>query len=57
LVGSKVGLGAGPEQGYRAVGFGKCQLKPLRLERYMANKEPQFEEKAADIIGLQLNAP
>jgi hypothetical protein len=52
LVGSKVGLGAGPEQGYRAVGFGKCQLKPLRLERYMANKEPQFEEKAADIIGL-----
>jgi len=33
------------------------KLKPHRLERYMASNDPQFEEKAADIIGLYLNPP
>src|SRR5271170_7590120 len=32
-------------------------LKPHRLERYMANNDPDFEAKAADIIGLYLNPP
>jgi transposase len=32
-------------------------LKPHRLERYMASNDPDFETKAADIIGLYLNPP
>jgi hypothetical protein len=32
-------------------------LKPHRLERYMASADPDFETKAADIIGLYLNPP
>jgi transposase len=30
----------------------RAKLKPHRLERYMASNDPQFEQKAADIIGL-----
>src|SRR5258706_3804362 len=32
-------------------------LKPHRLERYLASDDPEFESKAADIIGLYLRAP
>ena len=32
-------------------------LKPHRLERYLASNDPDFERKAADIIGLYLNPP
>ena len=32
-------------------------IKPHRLERYMASDDPDFEVKAADIIGLYLNPP
>jgi transposase len=32
-------------------------IKPHRLEGYMASNDPQFEHKAADIIGLYLNPP
>lgn len=32
-------------------------LKPHRLECYMASNDPEFESKAADIIGLYLNPP
>lgn len=32
-------------------------LKPHRLQRYMASDDPDFETKAADIIGLYLNPP
>ena len=32
-------------------------LKPHRLERYMASDDPEFERKAADVIGLYLNPP
>ena len=32
-------------------------LTPHRLERYMASDDPDFESKAADIIGLYLNPP
>ena len=32
----------------------EADLKPHRLERYMASNDPDFERKAADIIGLYL---
>jgi transposase len=32
-------------------------VKPHRLERYMASDDPDFERKAADIIGLYLDPP
>ncbi|MEZ5398824.1 MAG: IS630 family transposase [Bryobacteraceae bacterium] len=32
-------------------------LQPHRLERYLASNDPDFETKAADIIGLYLNPP
>jgi transposase len=32
-------------------------LKPHRLERYMASNDPDFERKAADVIGLYLHPP
>lgn len=35
----------------------EAELKPLRLDRYMASDDPQFEQKAAQIIGLYLNPP
>jgi transposase len=35
----------------------KHGLKPHRIERYMASNDPDFEQKAADIIGLYLNPP
>src|SRR5215471_13097545 len=35
----------------------EADLKPHRLERYMASDDPQFEEKAAAIIGLYLKPP
>jgi len=35
----------------------EAELKPHRLDRYMASDDPQFEEKAAEIIGLYLNPP
>lgn len=35
----------------------KHGLKPHRVEGYMASNDPDFESKAADIIGLYLNPP
>jgi len=32
-------------------------LKPHRIERYLASDDPDFESKAADMIGLYLNPP
>ena len=32
-------------------------LKPHRIERYMASDDPDFETKAADIIGLYVKPP
>lgn len=37
--------------------WAKHGIKPHRLERYMASNDPNFETKAADIIGLYLNPP
>jgi hypothetical protein len=35
----------------------KHALQPHRLEGYLASDDPDFETKAADIIGLYLNPP
>lgn len=35
----------------------KAGLKPHRIERYMASNDPDFERKAADIIGLYVKPP
>lgn len=35
----------------------EADLKPHRLERYLASDDPQFEQKAADVIGLYLQPP
>jgi transposase len=35
----------------------RANLKPHRMERYMASTDPDFEAKAADVIGLYLNPP
>ena len=35
----------------------KHALRPQRLDRYMASDDPDFEKKAADILGLYLNPP
>ncbi len=37
--------------------WAKHGLKPHRLERYMTSDDPDFETKAADIIGLYMNPP
>ena len=37
--------------------WGKHALRPHRLDRYMSTSDPDFETKAADIIGLYLNPP
>jgi transposase len=37
--------------------WAKHGLKPHRLERYRASNDPDFERKAADIIGLYLKPP
>ncbi len=37
--------------------WNEAELKPHRLERYMASNDPDFEEKAAAIIGLYLDPP
>ena len=33
----------------------RAGLQPHRLERYMLSDDPDFEQKAADVIGLYLN--
>jgi transposase len=35
----------------------KHGIQPHRMERYMASNDPEFEEKAADVLGLYLNPP
>jgi transposase len=37
--------------------WAKHRLKPHRLEGYLASNDPDFETKAADVIGLYLNPP
>ena len=35
----------------------QADVRPHRLERYMASDDPDFESKAADVIGLYLTPP
>ena len=35
----------------------RAGLQPHRFERYMLSDDPQFEQKAADVIGLYLHPP
>lgn len=35
----------------------RAGLKPHRIERYMRSNDPDFETKAADVIGLYVNPP
>ena len=35
----------------------RARLKPHRIVRYIASNDPEFEEKAADVIGLYMNPP
>lgn len=35
----------------------RAGLQPHRLERYLTSNDPEFEAKAADVIGLYLNPP
>ncbi len=35
----------------------QAKLRPHRLDRYMASNDPEFERKAADMIGLYMNPP
>src|SRR5207244_2898800 len=35
----------------------KQRLRPHRLERYLTSNDPDFETKAADVLGLYLNPP
>src|SRR5216683_4492328 len=37
--------------------WAKHGIKPHRLEGYLASNDPDFETKAADVIGLYLNPP
>src|SRR4029450_10979711 len=37
--------------------WGHARLQPPRLERYMRSTDPEFETKAADVIGLSLDPP
>ena len=48
-------LGVSKDAVYRV--WQEAGLKPHRLERYMASDDPEFESKAADILGLYLRPP
>lgn len=37
--------------------WNRARLKPHNLKRYMLSNDPDFERKAADIIGLYINPP
>jgi transposase len=53
----KLGTALGVSHMMVARVWAKHGLKPHRLERYMASDDPDFEAKAADVIGLYLNPP
>lgn len=37
--------------------WARAGIKPHRIRRYMLSNDPEFEKKAADVIGLYLNPP
>jgi transposase len=40
-----------------ATAWRRAGVAPHRLDRYMASNDPDFEKKAADVIGLYVNPP
>src|SRR5262245_13090916 len=40
-----------------ATAWRRAGLQPHRFERYMQSDDPDFEQKAADVIGLYINPP
>jgi transposase len=40
-----------------AIAWRRAGLQPHRFERYMQSDDPDFERKAADVIGLYVNPP
>jgi transposase len=47
----------GVSHGLIAQVWRRAALQPHRLERYMLSDDPNFEQKAADVLGLYLNPP
>ena len=37
--------------------WARARLKPHRVDHYILSDDPDFESKAADIIGLYMNPP
>jgi transposase len=54
---ASLGLAAATARDVRTWIWSQARVKPHRLERYMASNDPQFEEKAADIIALYMEPP
>ncbi len=53
----KLGRALGLHHNLVAKAWRRAGLQPHRFERYMRSTDPDFERKAADIIGLYLNPP
>lgn len=53
----KLGKELGVRHQIIAKAWSQAGIKPHRMERYMASDDPDFEAKAADVIGLYLNPP
>src|SRR5688500_107076 len=53
----KLGRALGVHHNLVANAWQRAGLQPHRFERYMQSDDPDFETKAADVIGLYLNPP
>ncbi len=53
----KLGKKLGVSHTLIATAWKRANLKPHRMARYMASNDPDFERKAADVIGLYVNPP
>jgi transposase len=53
----KLGALLGINHNHVAKAWQRAGLQPHRFERYMQSDDPDFEQKAADVIGLYLDPP
>lgn len=53
----KLGKKLGVSHTLIATAWKRANLKPHRIARYMVSNDPDFETKAADVIGLYVNPP
>lgn len=53
----KLGALLGINHNHVAKALQRAGLQPHRFERYMQSDDPDFEQKAADVIGLDLDPP